>query len=475
MIAELRRRAYLSAMQVASWLPRVELPFAAPSRPELLQPLVEAEPEVVAVVPQAVAEAAPAYEPPHAETPVAAPVSRPKIEVPRPAPQGRMAKVDAVAADAEAQVTSQPTPVAPPRFALQLLRAGACAVLVELPTGEALPMPTARAWFERYPAIPLINAYGPAECSDDVAFQPLHQAPEEGGSVAIGSPTAGAELYVLGRDLNPLPVGVPGELAIGGIGVSRGYLADPARTAASFVPNPFGAPGSRLYLSGDLARWRADGVLEYLGRKDFQLKLRGFRIEPGEIEACLLDQAAVTQAVVIADQGPRGTRLVAYLVLDSALASTDDLREQLRTALKARLPDYMVPSHWHVLPNMPLSPNGKLDRKALPALEAHSNQRQYQAPETPLQVQLAGIWSEVLGVALVGLEDDFFELGGHSLLVINVVSRIQLDLGRSIAPHDLFQHPTLGALALHLHTTTTAIEDTTLDTLEAWLDEMEEI
>ncbi|MFG0722395.1 energy transducer TonB [Pseudomonas sp. GLN_6] len=138
MIAELRRRAYLSAMQVASWLPRVELPFAAPSRPELLQPLVEAEPEVVAVVPQAVAEAAPAYEPPHAETPIAALVSRPKIDVPRPAPQGRMAKVEAVAADAEEPVNPQPASVAPPRFALQLLRAGACAVLVELPTGEPL-------------------------------------------------------------------------------------------------------------------------------------------------------------------------------------------------------------------------------------------------------------------------------------------------------------------------------------------------
>lgn len=138
MIAELRRRAYLSAMQVASWLPRVELPFAAPSRPELLQPLVEAESEVVAGVPQAVAEAAPAYEPPHAETPIAAPASRPKIEVPRPAPQGRMAKAEAVAADAEEPVNPQPAPVAPPRFALQLLRAGACAVLVELPTGEPL-------------------------------------------------------------------------------------------------------------------------------------------------------------------------------------------------------------------------------------------------------------------------------------------------------------------------------------------------
>ena len=138
MIAELRRRAYLSAMQVASWLPRVELPFAAPSRPDLLQPLVEAEPEVVAVVPQAVAEAAPAYEPPHAETPIAAPVSRPKIEVPRPAPQGRMAKAEAVAADAEEPVNPQPASVVPPRFALQLLRAGACAVLVELPTGDAL-------------------------------------------------------------------------------------------------------------------------------------------------------------------------------------------------------------------------------------------------------------------------------------------------------------------------------------------------
>ena len=138
MIAELRRRAYLSAMQVASWLPRVELPFAAPSRPELLQPLVEAEPEVVAVVPQALAEAAPAYEPPHAETLIAAPVSRPKIEVPRPAPQGRMAKAEAVAADAEEPVNPQPASVVPPRFALQLLRAGACAVLVELPTGDAL-------------------------------------------------------------------------------------------------------------------------------------------------------------------------------------------------------------------------------------------------------------------------------------------------------------------------------------------------
>ncbi|WP_339413595.1 amino acid adenylation domain-containing protein [Pseudomonas sp. EA_35y_Pfl2_R5] len=314
-----------------------------------------------------------------------------------------------------------------------------------LPTGEALPMPTARAWFERYPEIALMNAYGPAECSDDVAFQPLHQAPEESGSVAIGSPTAGAELYVLGHDLNPLPVGVPGELAIGGIGVSRGYLADPARSAASFVPNPFGAPGSRLYLSGDLARWRADGVLEYLGRKDFQLKLRGFRIEPGEIEACLERHPTVQRALVNLQRLGESELLVAYWQGDDDATANET---ELATHLRGELPAYMLPSAWVRVENWPLNGNGKVDRKALPAPRLDSTL--IEPPQGETEQRLAELWAALLPPQALGRRSHFFEAGGHSLLATRLLARVRQDWAVDLPLRAVFEAPTLCRLAERL-------------------------
>ncbi|MEO4048125.1 amino acid adenylation domain-containing protein [Pseudomonas sp. CAU 1711] len=309
-----------------------------------------------------------------------------------------------------------------------------------LPTGEALPAPTARAWLARYPHIPLMNAYGPAECSDDVAFQPLHEAPADGGSVAIGRPTAGAELYVVDSALDPLPIGVPGELAIGGIGVSRGYLADPARTAAVFVPNPFGPAGSRLYLSGDLARWREDGVLEYLGRKDFQLKLRGFRIEPGEIEACLERHPAVQRALVCLCRLGDSELLVAYW------QGTDEASDSaLAEHLRGELPAYMLPAAWVRLEQWPLNANGKVERKALPLPQLA--EQALEPLRTATERRLAALWAELLPPQALGRQSHFFEAGGHSLLATRLLARVRRDLAAELPLRALFEAPRLWQMA----------------------------
>ncbi|MFJ4349260.1 amino acid adenylation domain-containing protein, partial [Pseudomonas sp. NPDC089401] len=335
-------------------------------------------------------------------------------------------------------------------------------------SGEALPVDAQQQVFARLPQANLYNLYGPTEAAIDVTHWTCRDEGKTG--VPIGTPIANLACWILDAGLQPQPAGVIGELYLGGVGLARGYHQRPALTAERFVACPF-QPGARMYRTGDLARYRADGVIEYCGRIDHQVKIRGLRIELGEIEARLMEQPGITQAVVIADPAPSGTRLLAYLV-----SQPEHPRDSaaLRAVLKTQLPDYMVPAHCVWLDSMPLSPNGKLDRKALPAPPDSNAERPLRTPQTPLQQQLAGIWQEVLGVQAVGLDDDFFELGGHSLLVINTVSRIQLALGRELTPQALFQHPTLEALALHLDTTTTAVDESKLDTLEAWLDEMEE-
>ena len=335
-------------------------------------------------------------------------------------------------------------------------------------SGEALPVDAQQQVFALLPQASLYNLYGPTEAAIDVTHWTCRD--EGKTSVPIGTPIANLACWILDAGLQPQPAGVIGELYLGGVGLARGYHQRPALSAERFVACPF-QPGARMYRTGDLARYRADGVIEYCGRIDHQVKIRGLRIELGEIEARLMEQPSVAQAVVIADQRPAGTRLLAYLVAHPGQARDS---AALRAALKAQMPDYMVPAHCVWLDALPLSPNGKLERKALPAPADNNAERPLRAPHTPLQQQLAGIWQEVLGVQAVGLDDDFFELGGHSLLVINAVSRIQLALGRELTPQDLFQHPTLEALALHLDTTTTAVDENKLDTLEAWLDEMEE-
>ncbi|WP_085715279.1 non-ribosomal peptide synthetase [Pseudomonas sp. B28(2017)] len=317
-----------------------------------------------------------------------------------------------------------------------------------LPTGEAMPPELAHQWLLRYPQIGLVNAYGPAECSDDVAFFRVDMASTRGSYLPIGTPTDNNRLYLLDGALELVPLGAVGELCVAGTGVGRGYVSDPLRTAPVFVPNPFGAPGERLYRTGDLARRRSDGVLEYVGRIDHQVKIRGYRIELGEIEARLHEQPEVRDAAVGVQEGVNGKHLVGYLVaVDSALDPAECL-ERIKQRLRAELPEYMVPLHWLWLDKLPLNANGKLDRKALPALEIGQMQSQaYQAPGNELEQTLADIWAEVLKVEQVGVRDNFFELGGHSLLATQIASRVQKTLQRDVPLRAMFECSTVEELA----------------------------
>jgi non-ribosomal peptide synthetase component F len=245
----------------------------------------------------------------------------------------------------------------------------------------------------------------------------------------------------------PAPVGVPGELHIGGVMLARGYLRRPGLTAERFVPDPFGAaPGGRLYRTGDLVRARPDGALEFLGRVDHQVKVRGFRVELGEVEAALARHPAVRDLAVVAREGPPGERrLVAYLLADPAALPP----AAARRFLAGRLPDYMIPAHFVVLPRLPLTPNGKLDRRRLPAPDEVllDTRETFVPPQTATEEALAGIWSQVLGVSRVGRQDSFFDLGGHSLLATQVISRIRAQLQVEVPLRSMFETPTLAGLA----------------------------
>ncbi|WP_460122160.1 non-ribosomal peptide synthetase [Pseudomonas sp. S2_C03] len=320
-----------------------------------------------------------------------------------------------------------------------------------LPTGEAMPPELAHQWLLRYPDIGLVNAYGPAECSDDVAFFRVDLASTRGSYLPIGTPTDNNRLYLLDGALELVPLGAVGELCVAGTGVGRGYVSDPLRTAQVFVPDPFGEPGERLYRTGDLARRRSDGVLEYVGRIDHQVKIRGYRIELGEIEARLHEQPEVREAAVGVQEGANGKHLVGYLVAVDATLSPSDRLERIKQHLRAELPEYMVPLHWLWLERMPLNANGKLDRKALPALEIGQLQSEdYRAPRDELEQTLADIWAEVLKVEQVGIRDNFFELGGHSLLATQIASRVQKTLQRDVPLRAMFECSTVQELAEYI-------------------------
>ena len=269
----------------------------------------------------------------------------------------------------------------------------------------------------------------------------------DGEGLPIGKPIWNTRVYVLDGNLQPVPVGVSGELYIAGAGLARGYLKRPGLTAERFVADPYGAAGTRMYRTGDLARWRADGNLEYLGRTDHQVKIRGFRVELGEIETALGRQTGVAQAaVVVRQEDGGGKRLVAYVVPQEGQQL--DART-LRRHLGETLPEYMVPSAMVVLEWLPLTPHGKLDRKALPAPE-YSASAEWQAPRTPNEEILCGLFAEVLGVERVGIEDNFFEMGGHSLMATRLVSRIRATLGIEVAIRALFEAPTVAGVAQRL-------------------------
>jgi amino acid adenylation domain-containing protein len=309
-------------------------------------------------------------------------------------------------------------------------------------SGEALPPDLVERFYGRAPAYVLLhNLYGPTEASVDVTYW---ACPREGKveCVPIGRPVANTQMYVLDGQLQPVATGVAGELHIGGVQLASGYLKRPDLTAEKFIPNPFG-PG-KLYKTGDLARYRQDGTIEYLGRLDHQVKIRGFRIELGEIEAAISRHGGVQETVVLAREDVPGQKqLVAYVVpAPSATVTAGELKELLRKDL----PDYMVPSHFVMLEAMPLSSNGKLDRKALPAPVVASAAGRV-PPRTPREIQLLPVWESVLGVSPIGVEDNFFELGGHSLLVVKLLNAVRAATGKQLPIASLFQGPTIARQA----------------------------
>ena len=313
--------------------------------------------------------------------------------------------------------------------------------------GEA----SGREWLEglqeKAPECAIFNHYGPTETTVGVLMYGLGEGSGAGnGTAPIGRPMWNTRVYVLDERLRPVPVGVSGELYIAGAGLARGYLKRAGLTGERFVADPYGRPGTRMYRTGDVARWRADGNLEYLGRTDHQVKIRGYRVELGEIEAALGRQQGVAQAAVMVRQEEGEKRLVAYVAPQEGQQL--DARALCRH-LGETLPEYMVPSAMVVLEWLPLTPHGKLDRKALPAPE-YSARSEWQAPRTPAEEILASLFAEVLGVEQVGIEDNFFEMGGHSLMATRLVSRIRTTLGIELAIRTLFEAPTVAQLAMRL-------------------------
>jgi amino acid adenylation domain-containing protein len=317
--------------------------------------------------------------------------------------------------------------------------------------GEALEINSLRPWYEHHgDEFPqLVNMYGITETTVHVTYRPLTMADVNtlSGSV-IGRPIPDLQTYVLDDRLQPVPIGVSGEILVGGAGLSRGYLNHPGLTAERFIPDPFGnEPGARLYRSGDLGRYLPNGDIEYLGRIDHQVKVRGFRIEMGEIEAALAQHPTVRETVALVREDVSGNkRLVAYVVgKDGHKVAAGDLRRFLRD----KLPEYMVPAVFVTLGEMPLTPNGKVDRRALPAPDGERPElgMAFVAPRTPVEKMLASIWAEVLELDQVGIHEDFFELGGHSLLAIRVISRIRETFHTELPLRDFFERYTVADLA----------------------------
>jgi amino acid adenylation domain-containing protein/non-ribosomal peptide synthase protein (TIGR01720 family) len=312
-------------------------------------------------------------------------------------------------------------------------------------SGEALPSDLAELFAQAMPHAALVNFYGSSEVASDASWSEINtQILSE--PMPVGKPVDYAQIYILDRNLLLAPIGVVGELYVAGAGLARGYFHRSALTAERFVANPFGKPGTRMYRIGDLARWRPDGILEYMGRADQQVKIKGQRVEAGEIEAVLKEVAGVKQAIVAAHElGVGGRQLVAYLVsADETVLSPAELRSRLAE----RLPEYMLPSLFVSLKELPLTPNGKVDRRALPAPDQHGEI--YHAPQTLEEEVLCNIFSEVLSIGRVGRRDNFFTLGGHSLIVMRVVNQVREMLSVELGVRALFEAPTPAQLASRL-------------------------
>jgi amino acid adenylation domain-containing protein len=314
--------------------------------------------------------------------------------------------------------------------------------------GEALDPDAMRRVLEGGPPARLLNAYGPTESCTYATWHLIREVPAGAANVPIGRPLANTRAHVLDEEMRPAAVGVPGELCLGGDGLARGYVGRPAMTAERFIPDPF-SDGGRLYRTGDLARWTGDGVLEFVRRMDDQVKLRGFRVEPGEVEAALRALPGVRDAVVAVRPDARGDRrLVAWVVPASAAAGVDGM--ELRAALRRTLPDWMLPSAFVPIARVPITPNGKLDRRALPAPDDAEAQAPYVAPRDDREAAIVKVFETILGLERVGVHDDFFAIGGHSLRATQVVSRIRDALNVDVTLPDLFTAPTPALLAERL-------------------------
>lgn len=313
--------------------------------------------------------------------------------------------------------------------------------------GDVLSVPHVRKVFTELSDCRLINGYGPTESTTFTCCYPVMELGGVNGSVPIGFPISNTTVYVLDRYLNPTPIGVPGELYIGGDGLARGYLDQPQLNAERFVHDPFSAQtGARLYRTGDLVRYRASGEIEFIGRIDNQVKVRGFRIELGEIEAALVEHSSVREAVVVARKDEADKHLVAYL---TACVGKEIAIDEVRDSLQQRLPDHMVPSHFAVLESLPLTPMGKVDRHALPPTNGFKSRtiKEFSNGCDELEVKLARIWEKVLNVRPVGMDDNFFELGGHSLLAVRLFAQMEKSFGKNLPLATLFQAPTVRKLS----------------------------
>jgi pristinamycin I synthase 3 and 4 len=313
-----------------------------------------------------------------------------------------------------------------------------------LTCGEALPYSLCSMAGEVFSSAQIVNQYGPTECTMSSSYHPVARSDDKRGVVPLGKPIPNCVFYLLDDELNPVPIGTAGELFIGGEGLARGYFGRPGLTAERFLPSAFGE-GRRLYRTGDRARWRSDGELEFLGRTDRQVKLRGYRIELGEIEAALRECPGIKSTVVVArGDGPGDRRLIAYLVAEAALPANE---AELRSRLKQALPDYMMPAAFVVLERWPLTPNGKIDREALPAPEGRPEVAEYVPPRTPTEQALAAIWADILKLDRVGVQDNFFDLGGHSLLATRLAARVRDEMGTTLPLRTIFDAPTVAGLA----------------------------
>jgi amino acid adenylation domain-containing protein len=323
-------------------------------------------------------------------------------------------------------------------------------------TGESVSVELVNYWLSIYPEIGVANAYGPTEAADDITqFIIKKPLPENQRSVPIGKPLANLNLYILDSEMKLLPIGVPGEICVSGFGVGKGYWKNEASTKSSFIPNPFldtakPLPGTKqdfIYKTGDLGRWLVDGTIEFLGRIDHQVKIRGFRIELGEIEALLVQHPAVREAVVIArEDSPENKRLVAYVVSQTEVVG---VLHNLRCFMQEKLPEHMIPSAFVVLQALPLTPNGKVDRSSLPAPEKIQQplSETFVPPRTFVEEMVVNIWSKVLNIEHIGINNNFFELGGHSLLATMVIARLREAFQIELPLRCLFEAPTVASLS----------------------------